>query len=625
MGDSIRVLHVDDDPDHADLMATMLERGDERIAVETAGDAEEALDRLADGGFDCVVSDYEMPGSNGIEFLETVREEYPDLPFLLFTSKGGEEVASTAISAGVTEYLQKGTGTEQYEMLLNRIDNAVSQYETERELERRIDIFEKAEEIVDIGAWETDLAAGDGWWTEQVAEILGLPSGYDPGPGEGVGLFHPEDQPTLQRAFERAIEEGEPYDLELRVMDDDGSVRWVRTVADPQTEDGEVVRIRGTLQDITDRKQRQAVLKALHRAATGIQTEETVEGVCERTVEAAAEILEMDLCTVVIREGDWLVPRASSAETLPDGSRPMRIDQGIAGRTYQTGDSFIIDDAHAAGETDPAKESYRGAISVPMGDQGVFQAVSIEPNSFDADDIEFAELLLSHTENAMDRIERERELRRQNDRLEKFASIVSHDLRNPLNVAQLQLSLAEQERDAEHFDSVARAHERMETLIDDLLTLARAGQPVDGTETVALVDIVEESWQNVDTTGAELLTETGATIRADRTRLQELLENLVRNAVQHGSTASASCEENTITVTVGELDDGFSVEDDGPGIPAEIREDVFESGYSTEQDGTGFGLAIVADIAEAHDWEINITESHQGGARFEITGVQFVE
>ncbi|MFB6281060.1 MAG: response regulator, partial [Haloferacaceae archaeon] len=101
---TIRILHVDDEPDFADLAASFLERENDRFVVETATSASDGLDRLADDRFDCIVSDYDMPGRNGIEFLETVREDHPELPFVLYTGKGSEEVASDAISAGVTDY-----------------------------------------------------------------------------------------------------------------------------------------------------------------------------------------------------------------------------------------------------------------------------------------------------------------------------------------------------------------------------------------------------------------------------------------------------------------------------------------------------------------------------------------
>ena len=207
-----------------------------------------------------------------------------------------------------------------------------------------------------------------------------------------------------------------------------------------------------------------------------------------------------------------------------------------------------------------------------------------------------------------------RERERQNERLEEFASIVSHDLRNPLSVAAGRLELAQEECDSEHLDAVERSIDRMGALIDDLLTLAREGRMVEDVKPVDLSALVEDCWRNVDTAGASLVAETERTVRADRKRLQQLLENLLRNAVEHGG-------EN-VTVEVGDHDDGFYVEDDGPGVPADDRDQLFERGYSTSEGGTGFGLAIVEGIAEAHDWRVRAAEGSSDGARFEVTGVE---
>ena len=215
-----------------------------------------------------------------------------------------------------------------------------------------------------------------------------------------------------------------------------------------------------------------------------------------------------------------------------------------------------------------------------------------------------------------ERKRRERELARQNERLDQFASVVSHDLRNPLSVATGNLELVADECDADGIERVARAHDRMEALIEDLLRLARAGDDVDEVAPVPLAAAVQRAWGGVRTDGATLEVDAvAASVVADENRLGQLFENLFRNAVEHARP--------DVTVRVGRLEDGFFVADDGPGIPADERDRVLEAGYSRTEEGTGFGLAIVERIASAHGWSVALVESADGGARFEFTGVAF--
>ncbi|WP_435360834.1 histidine kinase N-terminal 7TM domain-containing protein [Haloarchaeobius sp. DFWS5] len=210
------------------------------------------------------------------------------------------------------------------------------------------------------------------------------------------------------------------------------------------------------------------------------------------------------------------------------------------------------------------------------------------------------------------RRERERRLERQNDRLEQFSGVVSHDLRNPLGVAQGYLELGRETGDDELFDEADSALDRMERLIDDLLTLSREGRSIDATATVEFATVVRQAWVNVDSGSVSLVVENGDLLLADESRLCELLENLFRNAVEHGD------EEGIVRVR--RTESGFIVEDDGPGIPESERDDVFDFGYTTAAGGTGFGLNIVQRIAEAHDWSVHVGESEWGGLRLSFDG-----
>ena len=223
--------------------------------------------------------------------------------------------------------------------------------------------------------------------------------------------------------------------------------------------------------------------------------------------------------------------------------------------------------------------------------------------------------------------------------IDHVASVVSHDLRNPLDVAKARLEAGRELGEDEHFEHVAQAHERMERIIQDVLTLARGEEVVEPDDTVDLTDIAETAWETVETDGATLrIADQLPTATADPDRVRRLFENLFRNCVEHGSkgsraepndneehrsTSSRTQSDDSVSVTVGRLDGdstvGFYVADDGPGILPEDRERVFEPGYSSDEHGTGLGLAIVARIVDLHGWSIEVTESEAGGARFEVT------
>ena len=217
-----------------------------------------------------------------------------------------------------------------------------------------------------------------------------------------------------------------------------------------------------------------------------------------------------------------------------------------------------------------------------------------------------------------DRREREETLRRQNERLDEFASIVSHDLRNPLSVAEGYVDLARETGDTASLEKAADALGRMDELVGDLLSLAREGRSVGETESVSLADVAREAWESVDTAGATLDVETDTTLEANRTRLRELLENVFRNSVEHGRDSP----DEPLSVRVGARTRGpgpagFYVEDDGDGLPDDADR-VFESGFTTDESGTGLGHAISERIAEAHGWTARALNGENGGARFEF-------
>ncbi|WP_192918455.1 GAF domain-containing protein [Salinigranum salinum] len=930
MSDTVRVLHVEDDPAFADLASTFLEREDERLTVETVLGPDAALDRLATGEYDCVVSDYDMPGRNGLALLSAVRGDHPDLPFILFTGKGSEEVASEAISAGVTDYLQKGGGTDQYAILVNRIVNVVEAARAKRRAARHERVntliravarrLVEADTVADIErsvcevlsssepyrfAWigkpdpETgellpSASAGDaGAYLDEVtitvddvsgdstpcgraartrttqflqdipssetpdayrtaaethafASVIALPlvwdedlfgvlaiyadqrdafdereravlteladttaaaiaavetrqrlaerererelawktramdrapvgisisdpsqpdnpliyvnerfealTGYDAADVRGRNCrflqgeaTDPESVATLRDAIDRR----EPVTVDIRNYRKDGTEFWNRvTVAPVEDTTGTVTHFIGFQRDVTEERaadrERRNVLERMSDGFVALDAEWRITHVNEMGRRILSEAAGRDWDADDLRGRDvweevpdavdtpfydwchrametqepvsfeeyyepldvWFDMRVYPSETglsiyfydvteqrrqrealetrervlretyeiVADRDRSFReqvqalLDLGRTelGTAYGTlsridGDDYVFevvsaaDDSIEAGDVvplsatnceiaastertlvlgdvarDAPEETDRAGYTewgiacyigapVYVGDDvyGTFCFYDTEPREgqFADWEVTLTDLMSRWVSYELQRRQATEQLQRQNEKLDRVASVVSHDLRNPLEVLRGSLELAEETGEAEHFERCHTALERMGTLVEDLPALARAGRVVDEPVPVDLPALVTASWQTVATGDATLVVDTELTISADESRLRQLLENLFRNCVEHA--------EDDVTITVGDLPDrtGFSVEDDGPGIPPDDRDAVFEYGYSTGSEGSGFGLAIVREIAEAHGWEVTVVDGSAGGARFEITGV----
>jgi PAS domain S-box-containing protein len=978
---TIRVLHVDNEPEFADLAATFLEREYNRFTVEIATSASDGLDRLADTEFDCIISDYDMPRQNGVEFLESVRNQYPDLPFILYTGKGSEEIASEAIFKGVTDYLQKGNGTDQYVVLGNRVRNAVKQFrsqqalternqelrrykqminsmheaaciynpegrfelvneylaewyntspaelegaqsvliqqireqaasdpfqellsgerneirgelnnnfpghghavleyrltplsvdgtvervvgiarditnrreqqaelerkdramdaapigitisdpsqddnpliyvndrftevtgyaekevlgsncrflqgehtssepvawmreainnkepvtvelrnyrqdgtefwnrvsiapvynddgkltnyvgfqqdvtgqkEHEQEYERTVDLLNQTEQIANVGGWEVDPETEDVFWTDHLFEMLGVEYDKEPPLDEALNVYLEEDRPRVENAVEEAIVAGEPFEVEARFQRPDDEIRWVRICGEPIIKDGEVVTLRGTVHDVTHHKERE---QELHEEQifieqsldtlddifyfvdtggdfqrwnsklpelTGYSDEEigsmnaleffegehreAISHSIREILETGSHVTEAEITTADGRQvrHEFRGVRMTNDEGKPTGiigiarditerkererqleEKTEELEQLVT--KFETQYRTLFEDAPVmtvltrAEDGQPILEDCNSQFVETLGyDEDAITGSNLagfytpesaeillegggyrrslngeftkERRDLVTADGEIVETLLRAVPRRradgeiigtvamyIDITEREA-VKRANERLEEFTSVVSHDLRNPLNVAASRLELAAEECDSDHLGHAEQALDRMGALIDDLLTLAREGEEVTNFQSVNLAKMIDSCWENVKTNEASLTTDIDRGVRADKSRLKQVFENLFRNAVEHSG--------GDVTVTVGELDDGFYIEDDGPGIPPSEHDDIFEAGYSRSEEGTGFGLSIVEQIVTAHEWAIGVTGGPDGGARFEITDVEFV-
>ncbi|QGX94502.1 PAS domain S-box protein [Haloplanus rallus] len=750
MTETIRVLLVDDSSDLASVAAELLAREDDRFDVSTETDPSAVVDRVEAEPVDCLVCDYGMPGMDGLDVLRAVRERWPDLPFVLFTGKGSEEIASEAISAGATDYVRKGTAADNYALLANRVAQAVAKRRSSRRAARlealrdlardvngalvRADDQAAAERAVCdrlvatdpyTVAWigSVDVAEGSTTVRTAVGEPVDAvdhrrepvhraattrepavatdPDRSDPETVAAVPLDVDEDRYGLLVAGAAAPDAIDGFELDflaelgedvasalerLRIRAElseseakyrrlveqnlvgvyliqDGEFEYVNprlaamfgytqeelltelTPSDvvieadreklrrnlERRESGDVDDLRYTLRG--ERKDGSEIEFEVHGGRIDYRGEPAIMGTLLDVTEQRRHQRELERSRTEYRELFEGFPDAVFVREPGDTFRIVS-DIAVDRLGYDREELLSMKPIDIDPNLDPDDEDDRFDA---LSDDGSLRFDTVHetkagdriPVAVNSTLIPYRgdEAILSTARDISERVAREEELRRQRDRMEGIASVVSHDLRNPLNVAAGRIEAVRRACDCDHddLDGALDALDRMNRLIDDLLTLT--GRHDVDPSPVSLSSTVDRAWRNVATDGATLRREVDGTIRADGSRLEQVFENLFRNSVEHGSSerGDGATADPDLTVTVGELPDGFYVADDGSGIPTADRERIFESGYSTDQGGTGLGLSIVQDVIEAHDWEIRVTSGSEGGARFEITGVEGVE
>jgi len=565
--------------------------------------------------------------------------------FLLENAVYEDGSGGFAIYTDVTEQLEQERTLRR---LVEDIDALIDTNSKEETCEVANDI---AGHVLDVPLVGIHLLSDDGDRLEAVAarddvrDEFGVPQSYDRNGNEAVEelvweVFQSGESRYIEDTRNHAgLAEESPARSGLMYPLDDYGV-LIATTPEPnafdETERGYVELLGQALTAVLGRfgreeqlRQQNRQLEELHRAGQEIIQADTRINIAERVVDGAQSILNYPI--TMVRDYDesvgGLVPAAATDEVYDVFESRTTFTPGggsLNWSVYESGSPAVFDDLNEHEQAVDSDTPVQSLMILPIGDHGTISVGSTTVDRFDEGDLSLTQLLATTAELALSNLDREQELvsqrnelRRQNERLDEFTSIVSHDLRSPLNVAEGRLELAGEECESEHLDAADQALQRMGTLIDDLLSLASVGQDVGQLEPVALSDLVERCWKNVDTESAQFVAESGTGVLADKTRLQQLLENLIRNAVEHGG--------ETVTVTIGRLEDGFYIADDGPGIPDDQRDQVFDVGYSSTEEGTGFGLNIVKNIVEAHDWAIRVTDSEAGGAKFEITGVEFAE
>jgi len=665
----VRVLLADGDDPFADALSDALDRAPGAAAVSRVRDHAAAVTAVETEPYDCVVTEYDIDGqaggtgggdrnesavddaASGLDVLRRVRERDPTLPVFLVTGAGSERVAAAAVDADATGYLRKGTSVEDHgsvaEALAERIGRTVGAYRSESRtrtvgedraeiLDRMADGFiavDRDDAITYLNAQAAALAGtvdgrgADG--TEARDDDAGSVGGAGDDPADADALvgtsiwdaFPNAAGTEFEAAFERARETGEPTEARTYY---EPAASWFEARVYPSAS-GVSVYFRDVTEAVEEREEiqrRERVMRRLYEIISA--KDDPFEGKVEKLLALGRDVLSVESGLLSHVQGNrYVVEVADDATGSFGAGAVVDLSETNCERVVSTAASVQVRDIASdpdlsarAGFVQQGISCYVGAPVVVDGAvYGTFCFYDREdrPVPFSDWEATLVDLMARWIGYELERRETQAEMRRERDRLDQFASVVSHDLRSPLNIAAGNVDLLRESVDDERLDTTARALARMEELITDALSFARLGERVVDTEAVDLDRVVGEAWATTATGDATLEAEVLGTVVGDASRIRTLFENLFRNCVEHAGDAP--------TVRVGWDDDVLYVADDGPGIPEADREQVFETGYTTSSEGTGFGLGIVKAVAEAHGWTVRAAAADGGGARFEFGDV----
>jgi len=478
--------------------------------------------------------------------------------------------------------------------------NISERKEREKELRRNRELLRQTEQIADTGGWEYDAETEEVRWTDGTFDIHDVSSEFEATVENVISLYHPEDRNQLREAIQSCIDEGLPYEDEFRIKGEKGEVSWIQMNGEPVSEDGEIIKMRGAVQDVTDRKEREQSLRRNRELLSQTERISNTGG------------WEVDLRSGELRwtEGTY------ELHELPDSYEPT-VENAVG---FFHGDSEE-EIQRAVERCRDEGEPYDKELRLLTAEDNLIWVRTLGEPVYEENEVV---KLRGAIQDITERKEREREIKEQKDQIDFFNSLLRHDMLNSMTVigGSSDILLQELPEDDERHELAERISKHSTEIVEltERVRSVLRRLTEDGETEMSPADITEVIEERVGSLKETYPEVTCTTEASDEVRvaadpfLNHVIDNILVNAVEHNDK-----EEPRVDVTVEE-DEGTAtirVADNGPGVPDDEKESVFEQGTTGRSSGSvGFGLYYVEQMISEYGGEIHVEDNEPEGAVF---------
>jgi len=596
----IRVLHVDDEVGFLKTAKQILEMQGS-FHVETASSVKDAMEKMKQKRYDAIVCDNIMPGKNGLDFLKALRDSRNNIPFIMFTGKGREEVAKKALNLGADRYFNKiGRPESVYDELAHGIRRIVKARQAEEELRKSEVKYRSIVENAGAGIATTDLKGRFVLVNQALCEMFGYSEKELIGK-PFIDFLHPDDKKRISQVFlEPWKNPNRKIHIEFRVLHKNGHIVHMYSSPTVTIYKDEIIGFNVIISDITEQKKAEDIIG---------DSEERFGNFYESIPDA--------LAVYVGREGRLIEYNNAFKK------RYGYSDEELTDKMFL---DFVHPDHHAMLIKEYRKEHseeelpFRGEIngitkkgeSFPMEiSAGPYKKkgriIGINVMHRDITKRKEAEKSLKETLDKLQIL---------NEKLSVVGKLTRHDVRNKLAASKMNIYLAKKKlgnknEALKYLQEIDLAIELTERIFEFASTYEKLG-----VEELVYMDserTLQEALQLFSNLhGVGVVNDChGLMVLAD-SLLRQLFYNLIDNSLEHGKKVS----QIRVYYEEGEGQLKLVYEDDGVGIPKAEKEKIFRKGYGK---GSGYGLYLIKKMCEVYGWTIQETGKHGKGARFTIT------